>query len=123
MQDLNPNDVWQYEKGFFKVSRKMIRVFSRTYPIHRVEKIGIRRDPFYIALGVLLPLAGFAIAFNEYLYLIEKIAIYGCAALILAVLSQIGVLYIQAGSSYSAAAVWRMRDLRELHEAIIQVME
>lgn len=109
---------WIYDGRFLKASSKVIRVFSRTYPLHRVEKIGVRRDPFYMGLGVLLPLLGFAFAFNEYLYTGEKIAIYGGSLLALTILSRLGVLYVQAGSTYAPAAVWKLSELRKFHDAV-----
>lgn len=41
-----------FQEGPLRLSRKTIRAFNRTYAIRRVEKVGVRRDPLYIVLGI-----------------------------------------------------------------------
>lgn len=108
-----------YEDGPLKLTSKTIHVFGRSYPAHRVEKIGVRREPFFLALGVAIPLALFAIGFFEYLYAYEIVILLGLASFLAAASFNVGVLHIQAGQGYGPAAVWNFRRLQRFQEAII----
>ena len=80
-----------YSDGPLKITRNAIRVYSRIYPIHRIEKIGVRRDAFFITLGICLPVLAFVYKWAAYLYSYEIYAAVGASIfLILLVLVQRG---------------------------------
>lgn len=120
---MSGNEEWLFSRGPLKMNNRAIRVFSRSYMMARIEKVGVRRDPFFMALGVLAPLLLFSFTFSEFLYFNEKIIIWGGSTVTLAALWNVGVLYIQTGSSYSPAAVWKIRDLRDFHDAIVSSLQ
>lgn len=112
-----------FQEGPLRLSRKTIRAFNRTYAIRRVEKVGVRRDPLYIALGIAAPLIGFVFSFWPYLYWYEiTLALVAAIGGIRAAAS-IGVLYIQAGAAYGVAAVWWIKPLRRFQAAISDALE
>lgn len=107
-----------FENGKFSVTDRNLKTPRRTYRIATIEKIALRRDPFYFALAISLPAVGLIFAFNQYLYDYERIILAGGSGLALALTSRLGVLFVESKALAEMAAVASMPTLRQVREAV-----
>jgi hypothetical protein len=107
-----------FENGKFSVTDRNLKTPRRTYRIATIEKIALRRDPFYFALALSIPAMGLIFAFNQYLYDYERIILAGGSALALALTSRLGVLFVESKALAEMAAVASMPTLRQVREAV-----
>ena len=61
-------EVVYYEDGRFFVSNRNLKTPRKTFRVARIEKLALRRDPFFICLPIIALLVAFAVRFDGYLY-------------------------------------------------------
>jgi hypothetical protein len=107
-----------YEDGKFTVTDKNLKTPRKTYRIARIEKIALRRDPFYLALALAVPLIGFLFAFNNYLYNGERVALVAIPIILIGSTARLGVLFVESRTLGEMAAIAPMTVLREVRSAV-----
>lgn len=109
-----------YQDEKFLVSERQLKGPRKTYKIRNIEKISLRRDPFYFALAFCVPLVGFAIQFNWLLYWYEIAVIGGLLGIVLPATFNLGVLFVEskALSGGDMAAIGNLKTLRTVREAV-----
>lgn len=112
-----------FEDGKFLVTDRNLKTPRKTYRIAKIEKIALRRDPFYFALALSLPLLGFWWAFNDLLYTYERIILTSLPVGMIALTSKIGVLYVESLTLGEMAAVANMSVLRNVRAAVEDSMD
>lgn len=107
-----------YDDGKFIVTDKNLKTPRKTYRLSRIEKISLRRDPFYFALAIALPLLGFLWAFNGLLYQGERIALVVIPLVLVGLTARLGVLYVESRTLGEMAALAQMTKLRDVRQAV-----
>lgn len=112
-----------FDNGKFIVSDRNLKTPRKTYRLGRIEKIGLRRDPFYFALALCIPAIGLLLAFNNYLYNYERVILIVGPLAALYVTSRLGVLYVESKALADMAAIAPISTLRTVRAAVEEAID
>lgn len=111
-------EVVYYEDGRFFVSNRNLKTPRKTFRVARIEKLALRRDPFFICLPIIALLVAFAVRFDGYLYDHEKIIIYGVSAAGFFITKNLAILFVESKAVSEPAAIGSINTLRKVRHAV-----
>lgn len=112
-----------FEGDGFQVTSRNLKTPRKTYKISRIEKIALRRDPFYFALALAVPALGLLFSFNNLLYDYERYILIGGSIFFISATSQLGLLFVESKALSDVAAIGKLSTLRAVREAVESVLD
>lgn len=112
-----------YDDGRFRVTANSFTTPRKTYRMSRIEKVSVRRDPFFFALALSVLFWGLYWQFQDLLYPHEKNIIAWGSFIALAVTGNASILYIESKALAEPAAIAWNKTLRKLRRALDEVLE
>lgn len=106
-----------YDDGIYKVSRELVSTPRRFYPIANTTA-RIRRDPLWIAIGLLTFAALATITYGDLLFAHELALIWGVTGLSAFVGVSTAILHIDAFGHENALLFSSSRKINRLYRAI-----